>query len=578
MARKSTFARFAFNEAGNFAMLTALTAPFVVILGAFAVDVGANFVEKRQAQSMTDLAAIAAASNPERAHALALQTFADNGFSRIRLASSGRDDGPNDQQQTLPVSFAGRQGTLTVTTGRYAPDPARTTEQRFEAHASPPNAVEVIFQGTGSRYFAGAFADPPKIGTRALAATEAVAAFSVGSRLAALEAGIANAILGGLLGSNISLSVMDYEALIGADLSLLGFLEALSLEAGLRVATYEEVLDAEVTMGQVARAAQASGGQSGPVRGALSRLAGGLGRDGGGKLRLSRLIDLGPAGSTLLDAGIDQLGLDIGVMELLMSSAMIAGKGKQVSLDLGAQVPGLLDVRLDLSIGEPPQHGTWFSVGQKGQIVRTAQTRLGLVAQIGGLGGLLGPTIRIPLYLELAFAEAQIADIACTASGTPRVSVNVRSGVADLHLGEVERTRFHDHARAPSVGKATLVSMPLVSVRARANARIANPQAQTLTFDAADIAADRVKQVSTRGMTTSLTRSLLSDLSLEVNVVGLGLGLPSGLTSLLGTTIAAATPALDAVIDGVLRTLGVSVGQADVRVHRAECTRPVLVQ
>lgn len=574
MTPASRARRFLADRRGQFALMSALLMPVAITLTAFAVDVGANHVRKREVQNLTDLAAIAAAANLGRAEEAAARVFGDNGVIDIAVVSAP-DEAEEPDEGVAPRS----RDLLTVVPGRYDADPSLPAGLRFIPHAEPRNAVEVSYEGPGQRYFAGAFLPDPRVAARAIAASEAGAAFSVGSRLAALDDGIANALLGGLLGTTLSLSVMDYNALLGADVELLAFLDALSTRANLRAGTYQEVLDAQVTMGQIADALHATPGPSGTARDAVSKLRAATGPTGGEKLRLSRLIDIGPHGSTALSAGVSRLSAEIGVLDLLTTSAVLAGRGRQVALDLDKTIPGLLAVKADVAIGEPPQHAPFFRVGTKGGIVRTAQTRLALEVQIEGLGGLLGPIIRLPIYLEIAFAEARLNDVTCPAGpASTRVLMDARPGVADLYLGEVNRSDFRDMTRAPRVERTRLVDMPLVSVRTRAHAQIANPTFRPLAFSALDIDRGTIRQVSTTGMTTSLTQSLLSRLSLEINVIGLGLGLPSGLSATLGRTIGAATPALDIVIDGLLATLGLSVGQADIRVHHAECGRPVLVQ
>jgi len=102
-----------------------------------------------------------------------------------------------------------------------------------------------------------------------------------------------------------------------------------------------------------------------------------------------------------------------------------------------------------------------------------------------------------------------------------------------------------------------------------------------LTFDSADIAAGKVKTVSTRNLTQSLTTSLINNLSLSVDALGLGLDV----TALLGTVKPAVTALLNAVAAPVdtllyntLAALGIGIGQADVRITGASCSRSVLVQ
>lgn len=544
------------DTSGQFALMTAIIAPVAITLAAFAVDAGSLYVEKRQAQALVDLAAITAAANLGKAEQAAMVTFADNGATD---AASGNN--------------------VTVVTGHYNAVGA-VPKDRFTAGAGPVNAARVVYRTTGSRYFAGAIIPPPEIVVSATAGTEAEAAFSVGSRLAALDGGIVNALLGGLTGSSISLSVMDYNALLGADVSLLSFLDQLAIDLDLEAGSYQQALDTSVTVGQIAKALSKTPGMSGNARAAAGKLAFQASGGRAPTLQLSRLIDLGQSHGNLLAANIEQIGADVGVLEILALSAVVAGKGKQVALNLGANVPGLLAVTVDLAIGEPPQQSPWLRIGSNGDVVRTAQTRLSLVAEIGGLGGLLGAKIRIPLYLELAFAEARLKSVTCP-SGSPanvKVAVEARPGIANLYLAEVNPGKIVDFANPAPRAPARLVQMPLVNVTAQAHAEIAEMDYKTLAFSASDIASGKIKQVSTQAIVGSLTKSLFSSLQLDVNVIGLGIGLPSNLTGLLGQTVGAAAPALDAVLVNLLSTLGLALGQADVRVHGANCGRAVLVQ
>src|SRR5690606_21560919 len=146
------------------------------------------------------------------------------------------------------------QDRLTVLPGQYTGSIAVDVAQRFASAANPPhNAVKVIYRATGTRHFAATLIPPPRIGVTSIAHTRTGASFSVGSRLLTFEGGIVNQLLGQLLGTNIALSVMDYEALLETKVSLLTFLDALAVRTNLTAGTYQRVLDADVTMGQVAQ-------------------------------------------------------------------------------------------------------------------------------------------------------------------------------------------------------------------------------------------------------------------------------------------------------------------------------------
>lgn len=563
------------DRSGHFAMMTAITAPVAIVLAAFAVDAGSLYLEKRRAQSLADLAAISAAANLDKPETAAMTAMTDNGIASISLGSLAPED---DEQAMQQPNVSDQRNRIEVERGRYLASDALLPGERFVAGAQPYNAVRVGYRTYGTRYFAGSLIPEPRIKVSAIAASPAEAAFSVGSRLLALDGGLLNTVLGGLLGSGVSLSVMDYNALVAADVSLLSFLDALALEIGLEAGSYHEALDAEITFAQMAKALSKAEGLPGTAKAAANRLALQMPAGGGPKLQLGRLIDLGDG--SIAQASIEQIGADIGVLELLTTSAVIAGKGRQVALDLGANLPGLLAATVTLAIGEPPQHASWFRVGTGGEIVRTAQTRLALTVEIGGLGGLLGTRIRLPLYLELAFAEARLKSVTCP-TGRPdsvKVAVEARPGIADLYLAEVDTSRLSGFDNPLARSPARLVQMPLVSVTAQAHAEIANMGYKTLNFSWGDIQSGKIRQVSTNQITQSLVQSLFSGIRLDVNVVGLGIGLPGNLTGLLGQTIGAAAPAIDGLLNSLLSTLGIALGQADIRVHGANCGRAVLVQ
>ena len=140
--------------------------------------------------------------------------------------------------------------TLRVETGRYVADPGTAVAYRFQAGGSPVNAARVTVRTLGTTFFAGNLLPNPAIGTTALASASNEAAFSIGSRLASLKGGIINQLLGKLLGTDLSLSVMDYNALLGADVNLLGFLDALAGKASITAGTYDDVLNSDVTVGR----------------------------------------------------------------------------------------------------------------------------------------------------------------------------------------------------------------------------------------------------------------------------------------------------------------------------------------
>jgi uncharacterized membrane protein len=552
------------STSGNVATLTALLMPAALTLAAFAVDQGSLYLERRHMQNLTDLAAIAAATDINAPGEAAKALFRANGVSDLTLLT-------NPGETNLP-------NTLLVQTGRYTADAGTAVADRFEPGGAPVNAARVVVKTHGTTFFAGNLLPAPVIGTVAVASASNRAAFSIGSRLASLNGGIVNELLGKLLGTNLSLSVMDYNALLGADVDLLGFLDALAGKADITAGTYDDVLDSDVSIGRLV-SALADVSSSPQASAALKTMAAGL-LSSDTTVPLSRLVSLGPIGGLALGARSPGLTAKANVMSLITAGAALADGTHQVALDLDAGLPGIATSKLDLAIGEPPQNSPWFSIGETGDIVRTAQTRLSLVLQVGGPGGALGATVRVPIYLELAFAEGRLGDISCP-TGRPDsldVTVEARPGVAEAWLGEADTANMKNFDKSPVVLPAQIVKAPLVTVTGAAHATMSNPRPTPLAFSASEIKKGTVKSVSTHDFTGSLFGSLLGDLTLNVKVAGLGLSLPSVLNATLKDVLTAASPAIDEILNNVLATLGIKIGEADIRVSGGICGRSVLVQ
>ncbi|RWK67295.1 MAG: hypothetical protein EOR51_25610 [Mesorhizobium sp.] len=569
----------------NFAVMTALCAPFALALAAFAIDEGSIYVERREAQSLVDLAAITAASNINNIEAAVVTTLGDNGMPGIVVQKPG---------QTITPALG--KTIVSVTPGRYSAESSLGVDKRFEAGKTPYNAVHVALKKIPARYFASSVIPTPVIGTEATASVAPQAMFSVGSRLLSVNGGILNALLSGLLGTNISLSVMDYNALISADVNVLSFVDALAVQLQLTGVSYSDVLASKATVGQVATAlanASTVGSSSKLVLQTIaSRTSSTV------KIPLNHLVDLGSMGQLGLGQKPAGLSVDASAMGMLTTAAALANGSNQVQVNLGATIPGLTSTTLAIAIGEPAQFSPWLTIGEKGAVVRTAQTRIKLVASVGiGNSNLGGGTsllaVNLPLHIEVAYAEAKLTDISCP-TGRPdslKVTIAARPGVASLHLAASDAdsnpTAFADFSNPQSFSNAQIAAVrllliPLLAVNGSAALDITNNDPTTLTFNSTEIANKSIKTAYTETLTQSLTTSLVDDLSLSINALGLGL---LNVTTLLGTVKPAVIAALNAVtapvdnlVYNVLAALGVRVGEADVRVMGATCGRAVLVQ
>ena len=559
--------RFRIASGGNIATLSALLAPVLIAGAALTVDQASLYTERRNVQRVVDLAAIAAASSIDNAPAAALAVLRDNGYRDVQLVVSRPRQGP--ELDVFPQT-----GWVTVTTGRYSADRTLAPPDRFVPGATRPTAVKVQFGRKGTRYFASALLGEPWMSASGTAAAEAKAAFSVGSRLAALDGGIANALLGTLTGSSLSLSVMDYNALLAADVDLLHFLDALATDLDITAGTYEDLLDTRASVGQIAKALASVSRAGSREKAALATIA--TAAAPALKLTLASIIDLGPLAGLAIGQHSAAASLTAGLGEILTASAAVANGDRQLALNLGAQVPGRAGRTLRLAIGERPQSSPWLTVSQTGAVVRTAQTRLMLRAKVGGAGVLAGIAVNIPIYIELATAEATLQSVSCPPQA--RVTVGVKPGIAEVRIAEVTDSHLANFGSTPSFGNADIVDATLIKASGKARVRIGNMNSTPLTFSASDIANAAVKSASTTGIVGSLTQSLANDLDLTVKIVGIDLGLSALVRTAVTVALSGAAPVLDAVVANLLQVLGVRLGEADVRVHGLVCQRPVLVQ
>ena len=545
MPRLATFRA---DRRGGVAIIAALGGGLACALAALTVDVGSLALHARNLQGAADLAALSAAMDIPRAEAAAHATAAAN---------------------------TGGTVTVAVVRGRYTADRAVAPAARFSAGDVDPNAVRVTLSQPSPLYF-GRFVMGRDAVTLTRSATSARteapprAMFSIGSRLAALNGGLANQLLGGLTGGSVSLSVMDYDALAKADVNLKTFGDAMIADLGLQAGDYDGLLQQSVDLGRALDVMRPLVGSQ--ASSALSRLTT---AGTGVEVKLGDLIGAEAGAEDGLAGALDA---SVNALDLVVAMAEIGGGDRQVALALGAQA-GLAELKVSLAIGERPNRSPWLTVTGKGSpIVRTAQARLYLKARTSQkLSGLA--QVNLPILIELASSEARLDAISCTPGRS--VTLGVRPGIARASIGAIDETRLGDFKQTLAPAPATLMSiLGLVSLTGSAEVEAADQGFTAVTFSDAQITDQTARTVKTTGALNGVVVSLLQRLQVNVQVVGLGLGL-GGIVQALGTLLAPLGPVLDAAVNPILDLLGLSFGEADVTVHGATCptagTRAALV-
>jgi len=539
--------RFVEDRRGGVGMVVAISLPLIAGMAAFAIDLGSSQLEARRLQGIADSAALAAAADP--AHA---QTAAQ-----------------------AAVNAAGWPRTLVVKTNTGDYDPAKPAGSRFQAVSGATGAVRVSLSDQSPTFFARVWGRTSvTVERNATAAQTNLAAFSIGSRLASLQGGILNALLSALTGSTVSLTVMDYQALAGVKVDLLNYVEALRTSAGLTAGSYNDTLDAQVTTPQMLEALAASLPAGNAAQAAAIRNI--AAHAGGTSVKLATLIDLGAlGGQTSGGKGIAQ----VDALTLLNALAQVGNGNRQVQLDLGGSIAGLAQTRVWLAIGQRPAQSPWITVTASGApILRTAQARLYAEVQTPGVSlPNIGPLVqvKVPLYVELASAEAKLSAIEC--GSDKAATIDARPSLGQAAITAIDTNRLADFSTPMPQSPARLVDTALIDIDGQAAVDLGAAESwQALRFDQAAIDAGMARTVSSGALSQSVAASLMSKVQLAVHVIGLPIPL-GPLTQAVGQTLTGVAPALDTLIDATTGAIGVHFGEADVRVTGLRCGMAQLV-
>lgn len=517
--------RFWRDTDGAISIVAAISLFFLLALAAIVIDIGSLYFQRRNLQAATDAAALAAVQNPANAMAVATDVFSRNGYS---------------------------DETLTVTPGVYAADESLSAAARFTPQSDSADAIRVSATRPQHTYLATLFG----LGSSATLAATATAArlptisFGAGTRLASLDNGIANALLGQMLGSSINLSAIDYNALLTTNVDALTFLNNLAAIVNVS-GSYQQLAASNVSMGQImeamAQTLDTSGAASGDPANAALALQG-LGTPTNVTTApLSQFVDLSPlAGRSIGGIGeINGTGAQFNVMSILSAGARTVAQGHLI--DLGTSLGSTITTHL--TIGSPMAQ---IANGQVGSSIHTAQIRMSLTVNVLNL-------LTIPLYLEAASGQATVTALPCRPGGT-LAEIDASSGLATLQFGSVSDAQLENFSIPVTPTASPLVSGSPISIGATGPT--------SLSFSQADIDAGVIKSVSAN---TAIFASLSTNFRL--NLSGL-------LAALLGTLTSTATgliSQLDGPVNNLLTALGLQLGTMDVRVFGASCRTPTLV-
>ena len=378
---RSLAGRLARDRRGSVAVLSVFLLAIVIGAAAVAVDYGSMVLRKRQLQGMTDRAAMTAVLQGGDPRVAAQNAIAADGVASVTL--------------------------IAAQSGSYNPDPAVAVAARFQPAAGGVAAVQVQASQRVPLFFARVFTGRRYVDLRAVAtaARTGEAAISVGSRLVSVQGGVPGMLLSQLAGVDLNLSIADYNALVGANVDLFALSGLLKTRAGVTLGSFDSTAAAVVDLPTLVTA-MADAATPGSGASLLRSIAVKLPPT---KVDLGRIVNLGSG--TILKS------LNVGADELLREVLIGTGGDRQLTLDLGGQVPGVGSTKASVIIGSRAATSPWVRVGRDASVtVSTSQIRIAITARVD-VAGLGLVTTNLPVILEGAGGEARLASVACGSDG-----------------------------------------------------------------------------------------------------------------------------------------------------------------
>ncbi|WFE77026.1 pilus assembly protein TadG-related protein [Roseinatronobacter sp. S2] len=568
------------------AIIVALLLTVLFGFVAFGVDLGQIYRDQNRLQAQADLAAMGAVVDLTNAPARAGTMLERNAATPDALKA--------------------------LRYGRYMLNPDIAPESRFTELPSGNygvNAVQLDVSNATPLTFAQMFLNQNSIelSATATAMQPSGASFTLGSGLARLEGGVIQQ----LTGANITLTALDHEALLDGRVTLLAFLDELTTEIGFEAGNYVDLLALQIGLPEIL--ASLARTQTGQAAEFLDQLAV---ESTPQYVELARIVSVfgQPLGLKSDDFLVRILKeTELSALDILAATLDVISASRAIDLDVDVNIEGLLDLDAELLVQERAQNSGWVSVGEPGAKLHTAQTRLRTELELnpnllGSLGiGVEALSLRLPLYLEVANAEAELTYVNCrpdhpnavvAAFDTGANPLDGASGphVAELFLGQFSEERFIsgpkltpadlDYADLLDISlKVLLLPDIKLTLQAKGGAIVGTSDTGTVTFTQKSM--DYPQSISSKALLSGAISSLLGNGGLSIRVkpeheslVGALLEpLLNPVVGLLQTGLLAGVAGIvDAALEVTLDAAGVQVGTADLELVDTTCGAPRLVQ
>ena len=534
------------RDRGAVLTFVALTLPVLILMTAFAVDLGRQRSSRRTMQARADIIA------------LDLVRLADGRTEDQIMVGAPAEMAASAQRNEIePGKIDFEYGTWSATSGFIG-----------TLGTGIPDAVRVTAAESIDYYFRPGEGSTSRT---AIARTNAKAGFSIGSFAAAVDSSN-SALLNRLIGDALGLGVLSYDGLATADLDWLGIASELGL------GTPEELFTGGVSVYEALAASAQIIQRDNPNAAELVVLNQVL------AVPNSPLRDVDVADVVTVEAGGESAALasGINVLDLLATGAFIANGGSGVSIPATSlNLPGT-NLTGSLNLIQAPQTvfgGVGASTGTSqagvtasfgvstanvcqstvnllnllGGLVSNLLTLLGAAPGCGflGLDKLVTVELQANLNIQLATAEGTIARIGC---GVPQeLDIDIRSDLvtANLNVNAIIKA-----------GSTQLASVPLSVTAGGGDFNGASDF--VLPPDEFDVFYPVNPGSGSLGLDSA-------------NIQGLG-ALGSLLTPALNTALNAAVTQVNAnLVQPLAELMGIRVASADVAPRAADCTLAQLI-
>lgn len=537
------FGRASGRDRGATIPIVALLLPVLILMVAFAIDLGIQRSNRRTMQARADIVALDLVRLADgRTEGEILNPLSTLSYLTLLNGSADRNEVP---VSALTVDYGFWNGTTFT--------PALDTDV--------PNAVQVVAQQDQDYFFQPGSGHVTRT---AVATVNEIAGFQVGSKLLSIDSTqsvLLNSLFNQTLGGALNLNALSYQGLIGANISLA------QLAAELGFASPDELADATVGAGDFYLAAARVMENQGNLAAATVLETIATQTASNTTLPIGDLIEVEQGGEdAVANASVDLFSLLTG------SIFAIDGTSTLSIPDLTLAVPGATST-ITLNVTERPR----IIFGRVGASVTTQQASIGIDTRLDDFGinvaGLAGVTVSgsIPMAITVAGATGTLTSIACQRPGidvglTPN-PVSITAGV-DLDI---------------SADVLLLGTVPIAS----ANLAFTTPVGVTGTSTGASFlySSEFLPLVGTGTMkpapTTSFTLPGPLTLVPGSSVATLGVipvPLPALATELNRTVIDPISTALSAVVANQLNSLlGLNISGADIGALDMRCNGARLV-